>query len=166
MSGGRRPTHGARVRGLSVRTEDLERVDKRTRRQLTNMHSALAAEPIEAVRDALIGRIARKELLAQRAEAGLLAAADLALTVDGLGKFSTWLWNSLRRDAELLVLLEAKVGDDNASGTTCGRCGGRFGDLGAYLQHTGVCAQPTPPATDTDTAVDATDAAESSEGTV
>src|SRR5262249_34328285 len=101
---GRRPTHG--VRQLARRVQE-QRLAPRTPRPLANLHHAIAAEPLDAVRAHLIGRIARKELIAQRAEAALLAEGDLLLAT-GLGKFAGWLWNSWRRDVELLALLEEK----------------------------------------------------------
>jgi hypothetical protein len=107
--GGRPATHGARQIASQFAKE---RISTRTRRQVGKLHRTIASKPIEATHALLIGRIARKELIAQHAEAGLLAVTDLE-QAQGLAKFATWTWNSWRRDVELLSLLEEKVERDS-----------------------------------------------------
>ena len=103
-------THGVRALARAV---ESKRIDRRTRRQLARLQHAVTAEPIEAVRGHLTGRIVRKELLAQRIEAKLLAEGfDLTTAATGLGKFAVGVWNSWRRDVELLTLLESKADAD------------------------------------------------------
>jgi hypothetical protein len=128
--GGTQPDHGVRQLARQV---ERKRLDPRTRRQLSKLHRALAAEPIDAVRAHLIGRIARKEMLCQRAELALLADGDLGQAT-GLGKFSTWLWNSWRRDVELLTLLEERASRDQTP------------SLADYLQQRAANAQAAPKA--------------------
>jgi hypothetical protein len=139
---GRPVTTGHRV-GALVRG-NLARLDRGTRRRVAELTSAFAAAPLESVRDHLIAGLARKTLLAQRAEAGLLAAADLGKCVGGLGKFATSIWGALRRDAELLLLIEQQ-GIAKPAAITCSRCGARVAATD-YLQH--ACVRP--PAADAD----------------
>ena len=123
-------THGVRALARAV---ESGRISRRTRRQLAKLQHAITAEPIEAVRAHARGRIVRKELLLQRIEAEMLAEGfDLNTAATGLGKFATGLWNSWRRDAELLVLLESKADAD------------RTPSLQDYLASR-ANAQPAPP---------------------
>ncbi len=126
---------GALTRG------DLKRIDKRTQRRLARNSAALDADAIDATRTNLIGTISRKIELCQRAEAGLLAAADLGATVDGLAKFAVQIWNSTRRDQELLLMVEREVASraGNGTGTKCATCSERFADLTAYVAHKATC---------------------------
>jgi len=91
-------THGAHLPARQLLRE--HRLRPQMRRMLNRLHAHLAAQPMEAVRELLIGRIARNELLAQRMEQYALAQAGF--------EGSQWLvalWNSLRRNAELLYAL-------------------------------------------------------------
>lgn len=124
--GGRPVTHG--TRWLAVRLEH-NRLEPRLRRLLNRLHTELAASPLDTVRGLLIARYARKELVAQQGEAHLLADPDATPS-----KWLLGLWNSMRRDVELLALLERDA-DKPDDGTLCDRCDARFDDLQGYLQH-------------------------------
>jgi hypothetical protein len=121
-------THGAHALERRIVTNRLE---PRDRRALKKLNAALVSTPIETLRDFYRGRVARKELLAQRGE--LAALTDPAF---GGTAWLAALWNSLRRDVELLQLLEAAAAKKDTAVTTCGACGQTFsGDPAAYLRH-------------------------------
>jgi hypothetical protein len=112
--------HGARQMGRQLdvggpyRAAAMKnRIEPRTRRQLSKMERRLRAAPFEAVRADLLARMARKELVCQMAEAHLIANPD-----EGVSRWLGVLWNSLRRDAETLALLERchPVRDEGTSG--------------------------------------------------
>jgi hypothetical protein len=91
-------THGAHL--LERKLLHEHRLRPAMRRTLNRLHEHLAAQPMEAVRELLIARIARKELICQRLEQYALSQPDF--------EGSRWLvalWNSLRRDSELLYAL-------------------------------------------------------------
>lgn len=149
-------THG--VRQLANRVK-ADRTDPATRRRIAGIQRHLVAAPVEALVDLFVGRIARKEELAQRAELALLNAPDLDAASTGLGKFATWIWNSLRRDTETLALLLDRADADRK----------RAPDLASYLEQRAADAPATPPApaapaTHTDTIAAADDAAHAPAG--
>jgi hypothetical protein len=106
-------THGARWLAARI---DKNRIDPWVRRQVNKLQTALAKDPWPTVAGLVQGRIARRELLAQRMEAHLLAEPN----AEG-GKWLVALWTAQRRDLELLALLE-RQGDPEEQRTTCDRC--------------------------------------------
>src|SRR5262249_35456780 len=76
-------------------------------RALARLERQLDSQPLDTVRDGLIGSISRGRLLCEKADAILLAAPDLR-EESGLAKFSGWLHGRVRRDVELLLLLEER----------------------------------------------------------
>jgi hypothetical protein len=77
------------------------------RRTLNKMQIELATAPIETVLALVLARYARKEIIAQHGEAQLLADSNATPS-----KWLLGLWNSMRRDAELIAVLEPRVSED------------------------------------------------------
>src|SRR5262245_36610421 len=100
VGGGAKPTHG--VTQLARRLQ-RERLDSKTRRMLTQLQRLLCANSPEASRALLQGRVARKELILQRGEMYLLEHPEFLETTSA--RFMVALWNSWRRDVELLAAL-------------------------------------------------------------
>ena len=130
---GRPATHG--LRQLEWRLQ-RNRLDTRDRRALRQVEAAITADTVDAVRALYRGRVARKELLAQRGELEAIANPDFAG-----GKWLGHLWNSLRRDAEFLVALEAAAERDTATEHACLRCSWR-GRAADFVLHN--CPPATP----------------------
>jgi hypothetical protein len=103
--GGRPVTHA--TKWLARRLE-TNRIEPRTRRLLNKLQVELASAPLETVRALLLARYGRKELIAQQAEAYLLADPNATPS-----KWLLGLWNSMRRDVELLALLEERASRDD-----------------------------------------------------
>jgi hypothetical protein len=121
---------------LATRLE-TNRLEPRVRRMLNRLTRELTAAPVETIRGLLLARIARKELVAQQAEAYLLANTDKGVT-----EWVGTLWNSLRRDIETLSLLEQQ--DAGGGKITCKSCDSAFAELSDYTQHGCFAAPPTP----------------------
>jgi hypothetical protein len=96
-----------------VRLDDRQRrALARLQKRLDPIQRELGDHPLQAVKDALVASISRGRLLCELADAYLLASPDLRQE-GGLAKFSGWLHNRVRRDSELLVLLQEKVERDS-----------------------------------------------------
>ncbi len=91
--------HGARSLEKYIRRNGLDG-RSRTAKAIRQIEQQLDDEPIATLRDLWRGRYARKEVAAQVAEQQLAKTND-----PGMLKWLLGLWNSLRRDAELLVAL-------------------------------------------------------------
>jgi hypothetical protein len=93
--------HGAR--SLASRLTK-NRLEPRLRRVLNRLQLELATAPIETLLALALARYARQEIIAQQAEAHLLADQNATPS-----KWLLGLWNSMRRDAELIAVLEPRV---------------------------------------------------------
>jgi hypothetical protein len=118
-------THGGRALERRLRQNRLE---PRERRALRKLDAAIVAAPLDAVRDLYRARIARKELLCQRGELAALTDPEFAGT-----KWLGLLWNSLRRDVELLAHLESRTQREEQR-TTCSRCQRAY-SAAEYVHH-------------------------------
>jgi hypothetical protein len=128
---GRPPTHAIRSKARAlgvVKGSAVKRLGDRDRRALARLQQHLDAQPIEAIRDGLIGSISRGRLLCEQADAILLASPDIRQE-QGLARFAGWLHGRVRRDSELLLLVQDRMQSDEGHRTTCARCGQTFKQL-------------------------------------
>jgi len=89
-----------------------QRLARHQHRQLARLQRRLDSEPLEAVRDGLIKSIANAELICDQADAALLMSPDIRQET-GLAKYLGWMSNRLRRDRELLLLVEERLNPTN-----------------------------------------------------
>ena len=143
-----KPTHGVRrdARLLRVtRSRGDHRIADSKRRAIARYQQRLDAEPLATLRDGLIVSITNGRYLLEQADAALMASSDLGAQT-GLAKFAGWLGNRVRRDSELLLVIEEKLSADRTAVTMCGKCGRAFSGAD-YLNASVHACVSNPPAT-------------------